>query len=56
MSMTEERNVYVKNVREDLVEDDEISPEEEGFMKGYDEDYEAEDPDESDESDDDMDD
>jgi len=31
-----EENVYSEEVREDLVESDEISPEEEGFMKGYD--------------------
>jgi hypothetical protein len=34
--MTEEENVYSEETREDLVEDDEISPEEEGFMQGYD--------------------
>ncbi len=32
----EEENVYSDDVREDLVESGEISPEEEGFMKGYD--------------------
>jgi len=33
----EEENVYSENVREDLLDGDEISPEEEGFMMGYDE-------------------
>lgn len=33
----EEDNVYDEDSREDLVEDGEISPEEAGFMKGYDE-------------------
>ncbi|NOZ80240.1 MAG: hypothetical protein GXP63_01090 [DPANN group archaeon] len=32
-----EENVYKKETREDLVENDELSPEEEAFMKGYDE-------------------
>ena len=32
-----EENVYSGNVREDLVDGDEISAEEEGFMAGYDE-------------------
>jgi hypothetical protein len=32
-----ERNVYSKKTREDLVEDDQISAEEEAFMAGYDE-------------------
>lgn len=35
--MPDEKNVYADEAREDLVEDDEISPEEEGFMKGYEE-------------------
>jgi hypothetical protein len=39
----EEENVYSDDVREDLVESGEISPEEEGFMAGYDK---AEDDDE----------
>ena len=30
-----EENVYDDESREDLVENDEISPEEEGFMQGY---------------------
>ncbi len=47
--MTEERNVYVEKVREDLVEDDQISPEEEGFMKGYDEANESDEEDEDEE-------
>ncbi len=32
-----EENVYKENTREDLVDNDELSPEEEAFMKGYDE-------------------
>ncbi len=32
-----EENVYSENTREDLLEDSQISPEEEGFMAGYDE-------------------
>lgn len=32
-----ERNVYSKETREELIDSDEISPEEEGFMAGYDE-------------------
>jgi len=42
---TKERNVYKKEVREELVENDEISAEEEGFMAGY----ESEDDEEEDE-------
>jgi len=34
--MSDEKNVYEKDVREELVEGDEITPEEEGFMQGYD--------------------
>lgn len=33
-----EDNVYNKKSRESRVNDDEISPEEEGFMQGYEED------------------
>jgi hypothetical protein len=51
--MTEERNVYVDGVREELVENDELSPEEEGFMKGYED---ANDEPEDDDDDDDLDD
>lgn len=32
-----EENVYQENTREELVDNDELSPEEEAFMKGYDE-------------------
>lgn len=32
----ENENVYNQGGREDMVDNDEISPEEEGFMKGYD--------------------
>jgi len=35
-----EQNVYKKSTREELVENDEISPEEEAFMAGYEEDAE----------------
>jgi len=34
-----EEDVYSEEGRDSAVEDDEISSEEEGFMKGYDEDY-----------------
>lgn len=45
--MTEEHDdeVYDDSVeasKSDMLEDDEINPEEEGFMKGYDEAYDAE--------------
>ncbi len=33
----EEANVYNDNAREELIDDDEITPLEEGFMKGYNE-------------------
>ena len=32
-----EENVYHEKAREDLLDDDELSPGEEAFMKGYDE-------------------
>ena len=32
-----EANVYSENVREEYVDSDEITPEEEAFMRGYDE-------------------
>lgn len=35
--MSKEENVYDDETRDNLVENDEISPEEEGFMKGYEE-------------------
>ena len=44
-----EMNVYGDDARETLIKDDEISPEEEAFMKGYEE------ADESDEEEDDSD-
>lgn len=31
-----EENVYQENTREELLDNDELSPEEEAFMKGYD--------------------
>ena len=34
--MSDEENVYEKKTRNDLVDNDEISAEEEGFMQGYD--------------------
>ena len=33
----DEENVYDEEGRQDLVADDELSPEEEGFMRGYEE-------------------
>lgn len=35
----EDDSIYSEDVREQLLEDDELSPEEAGFMKGYDEAY-----------------
>jgi len=35
----EDDSIYSENVREQLLEDDELSPMEAGFMKGYDESY-----------------
>ena len=43
----EERNVYKGKSRESYVENDEMSPEEEAFMRGYDEADEEEDEDKS---------
>jgi hypothetical protein len=43
-----EENVYSDEVREDLVDSGEISPEEEGFMMGYDEADEDKDEDDED--------
>lgn len=37
-----EENVYSETAREDLIEGDEISAEEEGFMHGYEEDMDLE--------------
>jgi len=42
-SETKEKNVYKKSAREELVENDEISAEEEGFMAGYESEEEDED-------------
>lgn len=42
---TEERNVYKKETRNELVENDELSPQEEAFMEGYEEDRSKENPD-----------
>ena len=42
-----EQNVYGDSARENLMKDDEISPEEEAFMQGYEE-SEEEDQDEDD--------
>jgi len=47
--MTEEKNVYGDEAREDLMDDDEISPEEEGFMKGYEEEDQDKEEDDEDE-------
>jgi len=38
-----DENVYEENKREDLVDDDEMSAQEEGFMEGYEEREEKED-------------
>ena len=39
--MDESHDDYLdENTREELIDDDEISPEEEGFLKGYEEDVE----------------
>ena len=48
--MTEEvdETIYDEEGREELVDDSEISPEEEGFMKGYDDANEEKEPEESD--------
>ncbi len=35
-----EENVYHEDAREELVDNDELTPEEEAFMRGYDEDEE----------------
>ena len=35
----EHDNIYSEDVRDQLLDDDEISPSELGFMKGYDEAY-----------------
>ena len=40
---SEEASIYEEDGREDLVADDEMSAEEEGFMKGYEESEERED-------------
>lgn len=45
-----EENVYSEQSREDLIDSDEISPEEEGFMAGYDEADESEDDDDEEDS------
>jgi hypothetical protein len=34
--MGDDENIYSEEVREDLVDDDEMSSQEEAFMKGYD--------------------
>tara|TARA_Y100000310_G_C20590384_1_gene767669 strand:- start:613 stop:819 length:207 start_codon:yes stop_codon:yes gene_type:complete len=55
---TEEKegeSVYDEEGRKDLVEDDEMSPEEEGFMKGYEDADEDKEKKESDEDEDDKD-
>lgn len=37
LDQSEEDSIYSEDFRDDLLEDGEISAEEEGFMKGYDE-------------------
>ncbi len=44
-----EENVYSQAAREELVEGDEISAEEEGFMKGYDDDMNSDEEEEKEE-------
>lgn len=44
-----EENVYSQAARDELMDGDEISAEEEGFMKGYDDDMNADEDDEDDE-------
>lgn len=39
--MDDEADIYEEREAEDLLENDEVSPEEEAFMKGYDEEDEA---------------
>ena len=49
-----EEEIYDEKSREEMVDDDEVSPEEEGFMKGYDEaseDKESEDKEDDEEKD-----
>lgn len=45
-SNTKEKNVYSKEARNELVENDEISAEEEGFMAGYEAEEEEDDEEE----------
>jgi len=35
----EDKNIYLEDVRDQLLEDDELTPTEVAFMKGYDESY-----------------
>ena len=37
--IVEDDSIYSEGVREQLLEDDELTPTEAGFMKGYDESY-----------------
>jgi len=37
--ISDDQSIYSENIREQLLEDDEISPEEAAFMQGYDEAY-----------------
>tara|TARA_Y100000294_G_scaffold167506_1_gene176731 strand:+ start:1172 stop:1327 length:156 start_codon:yes stop_codon:yes gene_type:complete len=37
--MLDDESIYSENVREQLLEDDELSPQEAAFMQGYDEAY-----------------
>lgn len=43
-SLLEDESIYSEDVREQLLEDDELSPEEAAFMKGYDESYVQDNP------------
>ncbi len=49
-----EKNVYSKKARDELVENDEISAEEEGFMAGYESDEDEGQDDDVDDDDDDK--
>lgn len=41
-SEEQEENVYGQNAREDLVDNDEMDPEEEAFMEGYEDEFDEE--------------
>ena len=39
VDLSDDENIYSEGIRDRLLEDDEMSPEEAGFMKGYDDAY-----------------